>query len=121
MAGGRRHDEHLDTVAGAMVELVKGTPIRKVAKDFGIPTGTVGRWSAKLNAKRDETPQEIRKEDFDNRLKGLLLKALDMVESMAEVAGDKEFIREKPTEARELAGLVLERCDRITNLVRSED
>jgi transposase-like protein len=114
--------------------LVKGLTYDEAETKHGVPKGTISKWvtasktkqetkpkrnSETIDGRRQVTPAQRQKAEFDQRLVKLLGSSLDMLESWASECQDPDFIKRNPEGVNELGRTVLERCDRILELVRN--
>lgn len=127
--------------ASALKDVIDGMSLREVAQKHKVPIATLSRWltGKKIESKRNSvpkngeengtkteqfeirkaTPEQLRRAEFDRKLINLLGSSLDMLEAWAKQCQDPDFIRKDPEGVNELGRTVLERCDRIVELVRN--
>jgi hypothetical protein len=113
---------------------VGGMSYEDAQAKYKVPKATISRWvnnaetEQKVEQKRNRqnpngtrlaTPAQKQKAEFDQKLVKLLGSSLDMLEAWAGQCQDPEFIRKNPEGVNELGRTVLERCDRILELVRN--
>lgn len=123
-----------ETKAKAVAMLRTGASYGDITKVTGLREGTISRWAHELKTEgngrlaREKSEgskidipisQEARQQRFDIALNKLLFTGLDMLQSWAELSGDKQFARENPTGAKDLGSTVLDRLDRIMAVVET--
>lgn len=114
--------------AAAIADLAKGLTYEEVTNKHGVSKACLCKWVKAAKSKQEVgtptksiTPAQRKENEFDTRLKKLLLASLDMVTTWAEQCSDPAFIKSNPEGVSELGKTVLERCDRIVNLVRGSN
>jgi hypothetical protein len=122
------------TKAKVIADIVKGVSLSEAERKHGVPKATISRWveaektERKTEPKRNkgqfseirtQTPAERQRAAFDQKLIALLGASLEMLEAWALECKNPEFIKKNPEGVNELGRTVLDRCDRILELVRS--
>ena len=100
MSDRKRYSDEMK--AGAMAALLAGQSVSKVAKEYRIPRGTVGRWSSELRRSTKHFEEE-KKEEIGDLLMGYLEENLRTLVVQSQVFGDPDWVREQ--DAQELAVL----------------
>ena len=113
---------------------VGGMSYEEAQEKYKVTKATISRWVNRLeterimeqkrnrqnpNGTRLATPADKQKAEFDQKLVKLLGSSLDMLESWATQCQNPDFIQRNPEGVNELGRTVLERCDRILELVRN--
>lgn len=101
--------------AAVMADLTLGLPHRTIAKKHGIDETTVLRWSKKMQIPAVIQKQAKFQSEFDQKLLFFMGKTLDMLIEMATACTDIDFIKEKPSGARELGEFVFAKAERLTS------
>jgi len=87
--------------AAVMAALMDGQSIRQVARDHGVPKGTVEHWGneAKRLVSGVSTVSDTKKEQIQGLLIDLLVAKLESQIAMAKHAGDKNWLQKQDASA----------------------
>gem|GEM_PF-1201847 len=88
-----------ETKAAVMAELMAGQSISEVAREYKIPRGTVGYWSAQLSPPNDQMrPNE--KSEIGALLFQYLCQTLETLTTQQELFADETWLREQSASER---------------------
>ena len=99
-----------------MAALLAGQSISKVAEQYKIPRGTVGRWSAEMNnpANGNETLRNTKREHFGQLLDQLATESIETAIEMQKHFRDKKWLNKQPaSELGVLYGISIDKMVRL--------